>query len=64
VTRSSKDRFAFIGTPNSSKTAFLPYLTGEREVIPPIAEAMYKLGYISKTAYDLYIKRYEERRKQ
>ena len=41
-------RISAIGTVNSGKTIFLPYFTGQLEIIPPIANAMKNCGYISE----------------
>ena len=46
--RKSKLRITLIGSANSGKTMFLPYLTGQMRINPPIAEAMQKCGYITK----------------
>ncbi len=57
----NKNRFAFIGTPNMGKISFLPYLTGEREINPPIAQAMQKCGYISKETEKKLTETYHKR---
>ena len=56
----SEKRLVFIGTPNCGKIAFLPYLTGRLEVNPPIAEAMFKLGYITKQKKKQLINKYKQ----